>query len=83
MVAGDLDPAEAGEGLEDGEEEEEEDTIATALQDLGTMRITIPMEPWRQTLRQTRQLIQMLASPTCLQTDADDLDDAEQMRMPH
>ncbi|MEQ2172438.1 hypothetical protein GOODEAATRI_021043, partial [Goodea atripinnis] len=34
----------------------------------GTMRTTTPMEPWRQTQRRTRRLIQMLVSPTCLPT---------------
>ena len=51
-------------------------------QDLGTMRTTMLMEPWRQTQRQTRQLIQTPVSPTCLPTDAEDLGDAEQMRTP-
>lgn len=51
-------------------------------QDLGTMRTTMLMELWRQTQRQTRQLIQMPVSPTCLPTDAEDLGDAEQTRTP-
>lgn len=82
MVAGGLDPAEAEGGLEDGEEEEEEDT-ATALQGISTMRITTPTVLQRQTLRLTRQLIQMLASQTCLQIAAEDRGGVEQMRTPH
>lgn len=122
MVAGGLDPAEAEEGLEDGEEEEGEDTTTALVkftlegrgikrgpqkhfrlikaivvwlnynlfsvnctklqQDLGTMRTTMLMELWRQTQRQTRQLIQTPVSPTCLPTDAEDLGDAEQTRTP-
>lgn len=58
------------------------DSDITLLQGRGTMRITIPTDPWKQTRRQIRRPTQMLVSPTCPQTAAEDRDGAEQTMMP-